>query len=246
MPNPAANQLTRRHRSELAIVGRAVVRPVRTLAAAASTSNIDGWLDSALDRLLAIVRAGWLTSRRAGDRYLREHARVEGRAVVPVPATWSRDPVVTSLRVTGPVAFKQHLLAGGSEVAALRTMTDTISAAAARHALAGERDTVMGTVADSDVILGWRRVSDGDPCAFCALLTSRGAVYSKTTVQFEAHDGCGCTPEPLYEHEDEPESVLALQDQWREATAGTSGTASIRAWRRHWDARHQDDPQTAG
>ncbi|MEU6204584.1 hypothetical protein ABZ814_13465 [Micromonospora musae] len=219
---------------------------MRQLAQGAQTGDVDAWLDSVFDRLLTIIRGGWVTSRRIGDRYLREHARVEGRAVVPVSAMWVPERVIASVRVTGPVEFKRHLERTGSVVAAKRVMADTLSASAQRHALAGDRDTVMATVAESGVIVGWRRVVDADPCAFCALLASRGAVYSKATVGFQAHDGDECTAEPLYEREDDPQSVLDLQDEWRKATAGTSGAASIRAWRRYWDSRNQNDPQNAG
>lgn len=241
MPSPAANQLTQRHRAEVIAVGRAVVGPVRQLATQAQTGDIDGWLDSTLDRLLTIIRAGWVTSRRLGDRYLREHARAEGRAVVPVSGLWVPERVIASARVTGPVEFKRHLERTGDEAAAKRVMAKTLSASAQRHALAGERDTVLATARESDVIVGWRRVTDADPCYFCAMLASRGAVYGQATVGFEAHDGDECTAEPLYEHEDEPESVLRLQERWREATAGTSGVASLRAWRRYWDNRNAEE-----
>lgn len=241
MPSPAANQLTRRHRAQVIAVGRAVVRPVRATAGRASVGDVDSWFDSVLDRLLHIIRGGWVTSRTLGDRYVREHARVEGRAVVPEPALWVPDRVTTSLRVTGPVEFKRHLELTGNETAAKRVMAKTMSASAQRHALAGERDTVAQTAAASDVIVGWRRVTDGNPCAFCAMLAGRGAVYGQTSVHFDAHDGDECTAEPLYEHEDEPETVLALQEQWRQATAGTSGKAALRAWRRHWDEQRGSD-----
>ena len=262
MPSAAANALTRRHRSELAVVGRAVVRPVRQVAATAQTADVDSWLESVLGRLLQIVRAGWLVSRGQGDRYLREHARAEGRAVVPEPAIWVPDRVIASARVTGPVEFKRHLSETGSEVAAKRTMTNTLAASMQRQALAGQRDTVAATSLSSREIVGWRRVVDADPCFWCAMLAGRGAVYltresagavgagGRTRGTRQAgesfHDGDECTVEPLYEDEDEPDEVLALQEQWRQATAGTSGAESIRAWRRHWDARNQDNPQPAG
>lgn len=53
--------------------------------------------------------------------------------------------------------------------------------------------------------IGWRRVSDGDPCAFCAMLVSRGPAYtSGRKALLRASDGhkyhphCGCTIEPVY------------------------------------------------
>jgi len=42
----------------------------------------------------------------------------------------------------------------------------------------------------------WRRVSDGHPCAFCAMLVTRGPAYwSEVTAGFQAHHYCGCTAE---------------------------------------------------
>lgn len=45
-----------------------------------------------------------------------------------------------------------------------------------RWAKDGGRQTVMDSAEASG--RGWRRVSDGNPCAFCALLVSRGAAYT--------------------------------------------------------------------
>lgn len=246
MPSPAASQLTRRHRSEAAAVASEIGRRVQQIALRVDVGDVDGWFGRALTDLLTLVTGGFAVNRTLAARYLTEHARIEGRAVVPVRATANVERVMTALRVTGPVEFKRNMMGytRGDVGRARVAMAKTLSASSSRLVLAGERDTVMGTVRESGVIVGWRRVTDADPCAFCALLASRGAVYSKTTVGFQAHDGDECTAEPLYEHEDEPPSVLDLQEQWRQATEGTSGAASIRAWRRHWDGQRatQDAP----
>lgn len=252
MPGPTASRLTRQHQRDLAAVGRAVAVPVHNLAREATVADIDGWFERLLPRIMAAIRAGWLAARRDTNEYLREHARAEGHTVAPQPAIWIPERVVASARVTGPVAFKKHIAAGGSERDARRIMARTLPAAAQRQAYAGERETVEATIEDADEILGWRRVTDGDPCAFCALLASRGAVYltaqSATSVVGRRgvargarglgesyHDGCSCVAEPLYAHEDEPQSVLDLQEQWRTATAGTGGKNAVRSWRRYWD-----------
>lgn len=237
MPSQAATQLTRRHRSEATAVAGEVGRRVRQIALRADVGDVDGWWGRVLADLLTLVTGGFAVNRTLAAQYLREHARVEGRAVVPVRATANVQQVVASLRVTGPVEFKRHMALTGDPGRSRAVMAKTLHASSSRLVLAGERDTVMGTVRASDVIVGWRRVVDADPCAFCALLASRGATYSKATVGFQAHDGDECTAEPLYEREDEPQSVLDLQEKWREATEGTSGAASIRAWRRYWDSR---------
>ena len=45
----------------------------------------------------------------------------------------------------------------------------------------------------------WRRVTDGAPCGFCAMLASRGPVYTSqdTADGGRYHGRCGCTAEPF-------------------------------------------------
>jgi hypothetical protein len=73
---------------------------------------------------------------------------------------------------------------------------------AARIALDGGRTTTLDTVKADPVAVGWYRVTDGDPCAFCALLASRGVVYKEfDTVDLTAtqvHNDCGCFGAPAF------------------------------------------------
>lgn len=199
---------------------------------------------------MALVAAAWAVVRNMGSRYLVEHGLIEGVTVDPTLATWVTDRALASLTATGPAKFKAHIAGGGSPESALKTMTSTLGGSTERLVMAGQRETVSATVRDSADIVGWRRVTDGDPCAFCAMLASRGAVYeSRETVGrqansqfvgeglFKFHDGDGCTAEPLYEDEDEPQSVLDLEQEWLDVTADSSGPEKLRAWRRYWDAR---------
>lgn len=60
------------------------------------------------------------------------------------------------------------------------------------------RDTVTGSAVADPQARGWQRVGDGHSCPFCSMLIARGAVYSKATVAFAAHDDCGCTAVPAW------------------------------------------------
>lgn len=52
-------------------------------------------------------------------------------------------------------------------------------------------------------IKGWARVSDGNPCGFCAMLVGRGPVYAEDTASFDSHDRCGCSVRLVtYDEED--------------------------------------------
>lgn len=259
MPSQAAHQLTRQHQAELIAVGAALEQEVRRVARTVSTSNVDAWWLRTMEELLRLVLGSFGASRRLGERYLLHHAALEGVELAPELAAWSTEQAATALRVTGPVAWKRSLAGSGSEMVASRTMADTLAGSAQRLALAGSRETVAGTIARSvGTVVGWRRVPDADPCAWCAMLASRGAVFTSREAAggvvgrrgvtrgtrglgMSFHDNDQCTVEPLYEHEDEPAYVDDLYQQWLEVTEGLSGDAAIRAWREHWDERRTPD-----
>lgn len=71
-----------------------------------------------------------------------------------------------------------------------------MASAAQREVMAAGRETVQRTATR------WRRVTDGKPCGFCAMVASRGPVYrSEATARGAGgryHDHCGCTVEPHY------------------------------------------------
>lgn len=225
---------------------------MRRLAVRADVNDIDGWFRRILKQLTTLLAAAWRAIRELTGMWLEDHAAAEGRTVEPTLAEWNTEQVLINLRVQGPVAFKEAIAGGHEPQHAKAVMASQLSGTASKIVLRGDRDTVMATIENSGEIVGWRRVSDGDPCHWCAMLVSRGAVYetrvSATRVVDRRasqplgasyHDHCHCTAEPLYEHEDEPPEVQALYAEWRRVTAGKSGAEAMRAWRAHWDNRER-------
>ena len=99
------------------------------------------------------------------------------------------------------------------EEAMLNVLTDRLVAGAGRHARSASRDLVIATAKGNSV--PWARQLNGESCTFCAMLVSRGAVYSEKSVRFPAHDHCDCT------------ATLAPGDQWE----GVDQAALLReAW----------------
>ena len=221
---------------------------MRQRALKADTSNIDSWWGRAAAGIVGLLAAAFKVVLELTHRYLLEHAEIEGRTVEPELAEWVTEQVLTSLRVTGPVAFKRAIREGSTEATAVRLMATQMAGASERLVLRADRDTVQSTVEANGEIVGWRRVGDGDPCAFCAMLIGRGAVYKSGRTAGDArfggteyHDHDRCTAEPLYEGEDEPGDVALLQDKWQEVTAGKSGEDALRAWREWWDGGGRED-----
>lgn len=243
VPSPGANRLARAHQAELAAVGLVVEQQVRQLAARVTPADVDGWWRRILRELLELVALAFAAARALAVRWLGQHAVLEGAAAPePARAVWSTQRAAASLQVTGPAEWKRHFGVTGDEAGATRAMETTLAGAAQRLALAGERDTVAATVRDSETIVGWRRQTDADPCFWCAMLASRGSVYKTAATagdprfggtQYHDHDQCIAVP--LFEVEDEPAEVLELQERWRQVTAGRSGRAAVREWRRWWD-----------
>lgn len=124
------------------------------------------------------------------------------------------------------------------------------AAASERIALNGGRGKVWDLANKDGRVLGYIRVSQtGTPCAWCAMLISRGPVYKRAerTRFLEGdlyHDNCHCTVEPVYSRRQYEEgSLYALnrkyEELWPKVTRGLSGEAARRAWRRYFYTQEQ-------
>ncbi|MET9953517.1 hypothetical protein ABZ135_18470 [Streptomyces sp. NPDC006339] len=245
MPSAKAQSLTRQFQLQVLRIAELIARRLRVTAMRADVADIDGWWERISPQVQREILTGQTALARMARQYLVQHAALEGATVEPVVVEPVAEQISTALLVTGPVAFKTHMRDSGSEVASVRTMASQLQGSATRLVLAGARDTTMATVQQRPGIVGYRRIRGRpEPCPFCLMLISRGAVYSRETADFHAHDRCSCMPEPLYRHEPEPPEVRALYRQWREATAGTTGPGSIRAWRAHLAKQAAPDAAT--
>lgn len=73
----------------------------------------------------------------------------------------------------------------------------------------------------------WARQAQGDTCAFCSMLVSRGAVYGAETVKFHTHDHCDCTA-VLVEDPRAPWDGKEDQERLRKLWDETNGLADYR------------------
>lgn len=86
---------------------------------------------------------------------------------------------------------------GESPAVALATAKANMLGSAKRQVLNGGRGRLVELALKDKSFGAWARVSDGKPCKFCALLVSRGPVYTGEGVGFRAHDRCGCSVRPV-------------------------------------------------
>lgn len=173
------------------------------------------WLASSM----IMLRSRWRHSQRLARAYLSEFDGAEigtgARPVVEIPFPQTSAAVKMSALVPPGLALVEL---GPADLSAL---AGQVAAQAAQTAMAGGRSTIDRTARHRR--RRYRRVSDGNPCAFCAMLASRGPAYSEETAYFRAHEHCGCTAELVYGTWEpsalEREWVTAYEDAAEEARA---------------------------
>lgn len=113
---------------------------------------------------------------------------------------------------------------------------------ATRIALDGGRSTTLETIKADPLALGWYRVTDGAPCAFCALLASRGIVYKERSFEhsnerftgfgeFKVHNDCGCSMAPAFSKDQElPEMSQVALEVYKNRGKGDAMKAFRKAW----------------
>lgn len=143
----------------------------------------------------------------------RRADEIAGTPTVTLAAPVDAAQIAGSLYSTGLAATRDALKAGQQPDQAMKTALVRTSGAVTRHVLTGGRDTILNSVQADPQALGYARVTDGNPCAFCLTLASRGLVYkSEQSAGFPAHDHCGCFAEPGYRGS----ALPPLTKQWQQ------------------------------
>ncbi len=225
--------LTEAHRQAQYAVRAASLKETLSVMRTLDPRRVDETFPEYRRRMRRVVLKGRALSAATSAAYYRAFREAEGAtsALRGIPLAEALPVALeTSLRVTGPVAVKQAASRGIVGEAALQVAMSATMGSVGRHVLDGGRDTLMGALrADPDAI-GVARVTDGAPCAFCAMLAGRGAVYSKETANFRPHDRCGCQPEVMFERGAIPESSKPYADLWEQTSKGKSGAAARKAF----------------
>lgn len=151
--------------------------------------------------------------------------------------------VIHSLLVTGPGRIqqleKQGMRPDEAHAAAFKLSARAVSSAV----VDAGRELTEAAIHDDETALGYARMPSAGACAFCLLLASRGAVYSKTTVLTTTsrskrrgsgksfHEGCNCAMFPIFSRDqDLPDRIAHAEDLYTKASAGNpDGTKSILA-----------------
>lgn len=217
----AATQLTEQHRQLQLQVRSQALRDFAVLWPIWKVGD-DASFGALVAATLPLVRVYNRMSSGIATGYYRQFRSAEEIAgpATPRPAPGIEDGrVTTSLYVTGRTAEAKARSAGQNAAGARNTALVRASGAVTRHVLQGGRDALIRSVDADPEARGWARVTDTEPCAFCAMLAGRGPVYkTEQTAAFEAHDHCSCIPEPVYPGADWPGRGREFADLYKTAT----------------------------
>lgn len=163
-----------------------------TIDPADLTRSFDRFRESAIP----YINAGRIKGERTADAYINTVLQFAGKSIAAPAAsavgTRLADGAIKA-SLTGASAKSlgraAHLASTGQDPAiALAAAKSNMLGSAKRQVINASRQRITRNRS----VGRWARVSDGKPCAFCAMLVSRGPVYSEATVDFPAHDRCGC------------------------------------------------------
>ncbi|MFJ3632001.1 hypothetical protein [Streptomyces sp. NPDC090112] len=149
----------------------------------------------------------------------------------------------------------------------LKTLDETMESAgrnlardAGRLAEAGGRDALAEARGNDAEVIGYYRKTDPDPCGFCAMLASRGLVYtesrnsSRRTRSWvndqdpdQYHPDCHCQTLPLFRGVSMPADDARRRDEYLarwNATAG-SGADQLKAFQQEFDAERKANRRAA-
>ncbi len=122
----------------------------------------------------------------------------------------------------------------------LVTAKTNVNGVAEKLVLGVGRQTIVDNVHRDSKAHGWARITEPAPCAFCALLAIRGAVYrSDKAASFQAHDHCRCHAEPLFGPYEPLPQIQQWQQLYKDSTTGGNAAKTRRQWRRAFDTHQQ-------
>lgn len=232
----AGRRLTEAHRVAQSRIGAALTVQLRQAWSLLDPFALDATSQAWSMVAQSLVYTANQQSAALAAEYLDQFADAEGHEPPDIERV-PLDPtaVASSLNLTGPVKVKEAIRAG-------RTISDAMdlgdlgsSRSGKRHALSGGFDLITGAVDNNRSVKGYARVTSGKTCAFCAMLASRGPVYTSRdrALGRRRHDGCDCTVEPVYERSAAwPPGSQEMRDLYDRVTRGQHGTDALNAFRR--------------
>ena len=207
-----------------------VVRDVMKLWPAWQPSRPDSY--QAFERaMVLLVQSRSVQSATLAARYYETYRAIESPSkiltTVPLAVPLPEDKIRAALGATTRGTVYKALAAGQKYETVMRNTLVNVSGTVSRDVLAGGRETIFAEELRDPKTMGVARITGAAPCAFCAMLASRGDVYlsAESAGQIDGqmmdwHLHCDCSIEVAYEGYEMNARSLRQREQWK-ASDGT-------------------------
>lgn len=274
---PEGRKLTEQHRlAQVDLSNWVMAEIMKAFRELFTLDDIAGSAMKAALRVLPMVMAAREKSTELSREYMHEFHRVEAGGtemlLEPDSDVVSEDEVLQQLARAAARAATEVMRKGHTPEDAHQAAVKTAGLSASKTVQGGGRRYIEASMKkNSGGAVGYIRVVDADPCAFCAMLASRvepndlyHSVYAFAETdarytgsgKFKVHDGCCCTMEPVYRVDGKlkfPGNGDRLRYEWNRVAAGQKDPMNTwRRWRERGklppniDYLDEDDPLQTG
>lgn len=202
------------------------------------------------DALVLLVQMrGQQSAAIAARYYALFHEAETGAAMttaVAMAGVADEAVVRAAIGTTARGGLYEALRAGQPFEQARKTAFVQVSGAVSKQVSDTGRYTIIQAVDSDKEALGWCRVTGGDPCAWCAMLASRGPVYKgdADSIEIWDHEHGDCSAEPAYAGYQWPAKNKELHDEWNEAKGSKDkGADAFTNWRQFYEGRGKYAPE---
>lgn len=227
-----------RYQRGLTVVRNDVIRSLVPLFSTLDEADLNRSFPGFADRATSVIREGEQASARLAVQFYnesREAEQVDGDAPRRPPKLAEDRHIKGNLFLSGPIEVKRALAQGASTDEAMRRGQVATAGSGSRLALNAGRHHVETLVAADPQATGYQRVIKSKrPCAFCAMLASRGAVYKagRYPPRTKYHDNCSCVAIPLFKGSKQHQQAAFYSALWAEVTKGLRGKQAVNAFRK--------------
>ena len=171
-------------------------------------------------RMSAVVAANFYRDERTAagvaGRFLPKPATPAGLDQVNTAVSWATKGLWSPPKASAAATDASQAVSGPSlELPGhVKNAQTLVKGVAQKMVVDTGRNTLIEAIQADTKARGWAREARPGACHFCALLSTRGAVYrSEETASFEAHDHCHCVPVPVFSAHYEPPAYVR---QWNQ------------------------------
>lgn len=202
--------------------------------------------------LVPVVQQHAMAARALANEHYLDQRTLSGIAEPFTPQSTALPTPQDVYQYLGWATKPARATGSGDDTDALLVPAQKNATAALQKLVAdtGRQQLVQNVLGDRKA-KGWAREARPDACWFCAMLATRGAVYSSAWAAgrrtFEGidynsyHRNCHCQVVPVFQRYEPPAHVREWQNMWQRSTKDVYGKKKLLAFKAEYLGKNVDD-----